>query len=121
MNDMHLITARRLQREFQRVRHVRRPHVCAEFPRDDVATVIVEDRAEMGAQHAPAQNLDVGEVCLQKLVDRGCFVFELVRRLEHDEGGTGDQIMGLERAIYCGFQYKIALLIPERHRQFTGR
>ena len=106
VNDVHLIAAGCLQCEVQRVGDVLSPHVGAELPGDDVAAVIVEDRAEI--EPTPAQNLDIGEVGLPKLVDGRRLVLELIGSLEDDEGGTGDQIMRLQRAIHCGFRDKIA-------------
>ena len=117
MNDVHLITARRLQREVQCVRHVLSPHVGAELPRDDVAAVIVENRAEI--EPTPAQYLDVGEVGLPKLIDRRGLVFELTGGLDHDEGWAGDQIMRLQHAIHSGFRHKVPFLIRERHCQLS--
>ena len=116
---MHLIAAGCLQCEVQRVGYVFSPHVGAELPRDDVAAVIVEYRAEI--EPAPANHLDVGEVCLPKLVDLSRLVFELTGCLDDDEGRAGDQIMGLQRAIHCGFRHKVAFLIRERHGQLARR
>ena len=42
---------------------------------------------------------EIGEVGLPKLVDGRGLVFELARRLDHDEGGTGDQIVRLQDPI----------------------
>ncbi len=57
MDDMHLITARCLQCEVQRIRHIFGSHVGAEFPRDDVTAVIVQDRAEI--EPAPVDDLEI--------------------------------------------------------------
>ena len=88
---MDLITPRGFQSQIQRIGHVLGPHVSAEFPRDDVATVIVQDRAEI--KLTPANDLEIGEVCLPKLVDSRSFVFELTGSFDHDEGWAGDQVM----------------------------
>ena len=95
---MHLITAGRLQCESPVCLSHPRPHVGAELPRDDVAAVIVQDRAEI--EPTPAQYLDVGEVGLPKLIDRSRFVFELTGCFDDDEGRAGDQIMRLQHAIH---------------------
>ena len=95
----------------QRVLHIFCPHVGAKLPGHDVAAVIVEDRAEI--EPAPVEDFDVGKVCLPELVDPSCLIFKLVRRLKHDEGRAGDQIMRLECAIHSGFRDKIAFLIRE--------
>ena len=79
INDVNLVAARRLQCEVQRIRHIFSPHVGAEIPEDNVTAVIIEDRAEIGP--APTKDLDVGGVCLPKLVNGRGIVFELVRRL----------------------------------------
>jgi len=98
---MNLVTARRLQSEVQCICHVFSPHVGAELPGDNVAAVIVEDRAKI--EPTPPKDLDVGKVSLPKLVDPSCFVFELIGCLDDDEGRTGDQIMRLQYAIHCRF------------------
>jgi len=107
----------RLKGEIKCVRHVFSPHVGAELPRDDVTAVIVENSAEI--EPAPAENLDIGEVCLPELVNGRCLIFELTGRLDDDEGGPSDQIMGLQHAVHCRFRYKTALLISERHCQLA--
>jgi hypothetical protein len=61
-------------------------HVGAELPGDDVAAVVVEDRGEV--EPAPADDLQVGEIGLPKLVPGG----ELIGGLYHHEGRTGDQV-----------------------------
>ena len=45
-----------------RVCHIFRPHVGAQFPRDDIAAVIIQDRAEI--EPAPADDLQISEVSL---------------------------------------------------------
>ena len=60
----------------------------AKLPRDDVAAVIIKDRAER--EPPPADDLQIGEVSLPKLIDRRGFVFELARGLDHDKGWAGD-------------------------------
>ena len=119
MNDVNLVTARCLQCEIQRVRHILSSHVGAKLPGHDVAAVIVQNRTEI--EPAPAQDFDVGEVGLPELVDRSCFVFELIGCLDDDEGWAGNQVMRLKCAIHCGFRDKVAFLIRERHRQLTRR
>ena len=94
VDDMDLVTPRGFQSQIQRIGHVLCPHVSAEFPRDDVAAVIVQDRAEI--EPSPADDLQIGEVFLPKLIDRGGFVFELVRSLDYDKGWAGDQVMCLK-------------------------
>ena len=101
MNNMNLVAARRLQCEIQCVGNVFGPPVGAELPGDDVAAVVVEDRAEI--EPAPAQYFDVSEVRLPKLVDPSCLVFELIGSLDDDERRAGDQIMGLQHAIHSRF------------------
>ena len=62
VDDMNLVTSRRRQSQVQCVRHVLGSHVGAKLPRDDVAAVVVEDRAEI--EPPPAQNFEISEVCL---------------------------------------------------------
>ena len=66
-------------------------HVCAELPRDDVAAVIIQDRAEI--KPSPAKNLEIGEVGLPKLMDRRGFIFEFACSLDHNKGRTGDKVV----------------------------
>ena len=118
LDDMNLITARCLQRQIEGVCHILSAHGRAELPRDDVAAVIVQHRAEI--EPAPANYLDVGKVGLPQLVDGRCLMLELIRGFQHDECGAGDQVMCLERAIHRGLRYKVPFLICERHRQLAG-
>ena len=97
VNDVNLVTSRRFQSQIQRVGHVFGPHVCAKLPRDDVAAVIIQDRAEI--KPAPANDLEVSEVRLPQLVDGRCLVFELIGRLDHDEGRTGNQVVRFQDPI----------------------
>ena len=78
------------QGQFDRVCHVLGTHVCAEFPGDDIATVIVQNCAEVIP--APADNLEVGEVGLPHLVDSRGFVSKLFSCLDHHIIGRRDQI-----------------------------
>lgn len=97
MDDVNLIAPRYLQSQVQRVCDVFSSHVCTELPCDDVAAVIVQDCTEI--EPAPADDLQVGEVCLPKLVDSRRLVFELTGRFDHDEGWAGDQVVRLQYPI----------------------
>ena len=97
VDDVNLVTSRRRQSQVQRVGDILSPHVRAKLPRDDVAAVIIEDCAEI--VQAPLDDLEVGEVGLPKLIDGRRLVFELVGRLNHNEGGTGDQIVRFQDPI----------------------
>ena len=97
MNDVDLVTPDASKARSNVVGHVLCPHVCAKLPRDDVAAVIIKDRAEI--KPAPANDLEIGEVRLPQLVDGRGFVFELVGRLDHDEGRTGDQVVRFQDPI----------------------
>ena len=88
MDDVNLVTARCLQWEVQRARHILSPHVSAELPRDDVTAVIVQNRTEI--EPAPTKNLDVVKVGLLKLVNRRRLIFELAGNFNDDEGGACD-------------------------------
>ena len=68
---------------------------------------------------APANDLEVGKVCLPQLVGRRGLVLELAGGFHDDEVRAGDQVMGLEQAIDRGFRYEVTLLVGERHRQFA--
>ena len=62
VSDDGLVAARRRKSQLNRVFHVLGPHACAVLPCDDVAAVIIQDRAEI--KPAPADDLEVGEVGL---------------------------------------------------------
>src|ERR1700730_3177360 len=68
MNDLCPIKPRGLQRQVQRFRDVPDLHRCTELPGDDVAREVVQYRAEV--KPAPADDLEIGEVGLPKLVRR---------------------------------------------------
>ena len=89
MDNMNLVTARRLQGEVECIRYIFCLYVGAKLPGDDVATVVIENRAEI--EPAPAEHLDVGEVGLPKLVDGRRLVLELISCFQNDEGWAGDQ------------------------------
>jgi len=59
----------------QRSCQIRRFHRRAEPPGDDIAAVVAEDRREV--ESAPANDLQVGEVCLPELVRLGGLLVEL--------------------------------------------
>ena len=83
--------------DVERVGDILGPHVAAEFPADDVAGVVVEDRGQV--KPAPADDFQVGKISLPHLVWRCGFVFELIRGLDDNIGRAGDQVMGFEQAI----------------------
>ena len=66
--------------------------------------------AEDGRQiePTPADDLEVGEVGLPKLIGSRGLVLELIGRLDDDEGWTGDQIVGLEQPIDGQFRKTLA-------------
>ena len=68
MNDMNLIKPRGLQRQVQCFRDVPDFHRRAELPGDEVTREVVQYRAEV--KPAPADDLEIGEVGLPKLVRR---------------------------------------------------
>src|SRR6476620_6791258 len=88
------------------------------LPCNDVAREVVKNRRQV--EPTPTGHLQVSEVGLPKLVRRRRLVLELVGSLHHDEGRTGDQIVGLEQAIHRGFRHEVALGIGKTHGQFTG-
>ena len=92
-----LAATRRRQRQFDRISHVLSAHVRAEFPRDDVAAVVIQDRAEIIP--TPADDLEVGKVGLPHLVDCRGFVLELIGRFDHYVIRRSDQVSCFENAI----------------------
>ncbi len=94
----NLITARSLKGQFQRVGDITSSHRRTQLPGDNISREVVQNGGEVIP--APANDLDVGKVCLPHLVDGGGLVAELMGSLEDNEGRTGDQIMSLEQAIH---------------------
>ena len=74
---------------------------------------------DFARSRAAAGDLEVGEVGLPELIDRRGLVLELVRRLDHHIGWTGDQVMGLQQPIDRRFRDEVLPLIGEPHGQFT--
>ena len=91
------ITTRSLQCQVQRVGHVACFHRRAKLPGNDVATVIVQDRAEL--EPPPADDLEISKIGLPELVWPGRLVPELVGCGHHHIGRAGDQVVGLKDAI----------------------
>ena len=98
VDDLGGVAARGRQGEIERVGDVAGAHAGAELPGDDVAGVVVEDGREI--EPAPADHLEVGEVGLPELVRCRRLFRERLRRLHHDEGRAGDQVVGLEKAVH---------------------
>src|SRR5580704_1081307 len=119
MNDMNLIKPRGLQRQVQCFRDVPDFHRRAELPGDDVTREVVQDRAEV--KPAPADDLEIGEVGLPKVVRRRGLVLELIGSLHDDIGGTGDQVVVLQQAIDRSLRDKISFRVGEARRQLPWR
>jgi len=92
-----VIAARGCQSQLNRIRHVFSPHVGAKLPSNDIATVIIEDRAEVIP--TPANDLEVGKVGLPHLVYGNGFIFELGGSFDHHMGWCSDQISDLQNAV----------------------
>src|SRR5450631_2847192 len=111
MNDLCPIKPRGLQRQVQRCRDVPNLHRCTELPGDDVARKVVQYRAEVkpalrlpsnDASHRrilgrlrPADDLEIDEVGLPKLVWRRRLVLELIGALDDNVSRTSDQVVVL--------------------------
>ena len=118
MCHVDLVQPRCLQSQLQGVGDVLGLHRGAQLPGNDVAGEVVEHGRQI--EPTPASHLQISEVGLPKLVQRRRLVLELVGGLHHDEGRTGDQVVGLEQAIHRGFRHEVALGIGKAHGQFTG-
>src|SRR4029077_19829773 len=94
MNDLCPIKPRGLQRQVERFRDVPDFHRCTELPGDDVARKVVQYRAEV--KPAPADDLEIGEVGLPKLVWRRRLVLELIGGLDDNVSRTSDQVVVLQ-------------------------
>ena len=97
MNDPGLIQPGSLQRQVERGGDILGLHRRAQLPGDDVAREVVEHARQI--EPAPADDLQIGEVGLPELVGRRGLVAELVRRLDDDVGGAGDQIERLQQTL----------------------
>ena len=75
-----LIAARGDQGVFQRFRDIVSFHRGAQAPGDDVGAVVVEECRQI--EPTPAEDLEIGEVGLLKLVRPNSFVMELIRRFD---------------------------------------
>ena len=85
---MCLIAARCLQGKVQRIRNIAGLHGRAQLPGDDIARVVIKDRRQI--HPAPADDLQIGEVGLPKLIDGACFVSKLISGLDNDERRAGN-------------------------------
>jgi len=92
-----LVTSGRCQGQLNRFGHILGPHVRAEFPANDVAAVIIQNRAEV--EPTPTDDLEVGEVGLPHLVDGGGLVSELVGSFDHHIVWCRDQIGFLQKSV----------------------
>src|SRR5260370_31603635 len=75
-------------------------HGRAQLPGQDVAREVIEHSGQV--EPAPADDLEVGEVGLPKLVWSGSRISEAIGRLHQDEGRAGDQAMALQEPINGG-------------------
>ena len=74
--------ARGLQGHIQRVGDVLGTHIITQPPGDDIAREVIEHRRQV--HPAPANDLEVGKVCLPHLVGSGGLGVELACCLHHD-------------------------------------
>lgn len=96
------VTARRRLRQFEGIRHIFSAHRRAQFPWDDIAAVIVQDRGQIIP--TLTNDFEVGKIRLPHLVDSRRFVFELIRGFNHHIIGCCDQIRFLQNAISRWFR-----------------
>jgi len=76
MQDLDLVQTRRLQRRLQRIRYIGSRHGRAQLPGQNVAREVVEHGGQV--EPVPADDLEVGEVGLPKLVGRGRRIGEAI-------------------------------------------
>jgi len=86
-----------MQRRLQRIRYIGSRHGRAQLPGQDVAREVIKHGGQV--EPAPADDLEVGEVGLPKLVCGGRRIGEAIGRLHQDEGRAGDQAMVLQEPI----------------------
>ena len=70
------------------------PHRAAQLPGDDVTREVIQHDRQL--HQAPPDDLEVGEVRLPHLVRARGLGVEAIRRLDHDIGRAGNQVMGLQ-------------------------
>ena len=97
VQNLGTLAAGRGEGDVEDIGHIFSPHVAAELPADDVSRIVIENGREI--ELTPANDLQIGEVCLPHLVRRRRFVLELIGRLDDDIGWAGHEVVGLERAI----------------------
>src|SRR5215467_4433021 len=73
----------------------------AQLPGQDIAREVIEHGGQI--EPAPADDLQIGEVGLPKLVWGGRGIGEAIGRLHQDEGRARDQAMVLQEPINGGF------------------
>ena len=95
--DNGLVTTRRCQRRFDRIRNVPNRHICENYPPNYVAAIVVQDCGQIVP--TPADDLEVGKVNLLHLVDCCAFVFELFGGFNDNLFGYRVQISSFENAI----------------------
>jgi hypothetical protein len=69
----------------------------------------------------PTGDYQIGEVGPPKPIWRCRLFLELLRRLDHDVSGAGDQSFRLEKAINENFRHKLASLVRKPNRRFARR
>lgn len=108
LNDS-LIATRRSQSQFNSLCHIAGPHGRAELPCDDVAAEIIQNGAQIIP--TPSDDLNVGKVCLPRLIDSGGFVLELFGSFDHHVIRRGNKVRFLQSAVSRCFRNKILFLV----------
>src|SRR5438132_11766735 len=119
MQNLDLVQTWPPQRHLQRIGHVGCRHGGAQLPSQDVAREVIEHGGQI--EPAPADDLQIGEVGLPKLVWGGRRVSEAIGRLHQDEGRARDQAMVLQEPINGGFGHKATLRVREVDGELTRR
>jgi hypothetical protein len=88
-------------------------HAAFAAAKVDVSMAFVAPFIMQVEEPAPADDLQIGEVGLPKLVWGGRRIGEAIGRLHQDEGRGRDQAMVLQEPINDGFGHKAALRVRE--------
>ncbi len=119
MFHQRLVQARGGKRHKQGILDIRGRHRGREFPGQDVAREVIQDRGEIVP--TPALDLEVGEVCLPEFMDAFGGMLVLFCCAHHPERRTFHQVKALQDAIRAGFRDEIAFFIGEELGDLPGR
>ena len=105
-SDINLIEG-----QLQRFFHIAGCHVSGQPPGENVAGEVIKDGVKLVP--SPADDLELGEVCLPHLVDAFGRFPEVVSGGYHLESRAGNQVKAVENAVYARFRDEVLLVISD--------